>query len=115
MNEDYAQIGGALGVRRLGAALVAHFDSSALIGENPPGLSFRESAKSKTTTKAVPSNRTPRAVAIFGSLMMRALHKSDWTIESRLLRRGPGQALHQEKRPSLRRIWTLLRRGIPDE
>src|SRR5262245_14827655 len=48
-------------------------------------------------------------------LFTRRENRWDWITENRSRRRGPGQALHREKRPAQRRISTLFRRGIPDE
>jgi hypothetical protein len=59
------QIGGAFGVRLLETALVVHFDSMAMVGKRTHCLSCLGSLwNSEMTTKAVSSNRTPKAVAI---------------------------------------------------
>jgi len=63
--EDLIEIGEAFGVRMLGAALVVNFGSAAMIREGAhSGPLSSKSIESNMTTKAAPSIRTPKAVAI---------------------------------------------------
>ncbi len=65
LNEAYAYGGGAFGVRLLGTALVVISDLTDFRNKGPEWASPPIIAtESKLTTKAVPSNRTPKAVAI---------------------------------------------------